>query len=130
MSKELSEFLRQELAKRELSEREASRKAGLSSKAINYIVNNPTSNPTVETCAGIARALDLPSELIFQLAGYSIVGLAEEIDPEVKALAIYLNGLPPEIRAYALKGAWATAQLVTQAIEETVGNKTSDIEAE
>lgn len=128
MSKELSEFLRQELAKRELSEREASRKAGLSSKAINYIVNNPTSSPTVETCVGIARALDLPSELIFQLAGYSIVGLADEIDPEVKALAIYLNGLPSEIRSYALKGAWATAQLVTQAIEESVAGKKSDTE--
>lgn len=129
MSKELSEFLRQELEKRDLSEREVSRRAGLSSRSLNHIINNPASNPTVETCVGIARALDLPSELIFQLAGYSIVGLAEEIDPEVKALAIYLNGLPPEIRAYALKGAWATAQLVTQAIEESVGGKSSDIEA-
>ena len=130
MSKELSEFLRQELLNRGISEREVSRRAGLSPVAINYIINNPTSNPTVETCAGIARALDLPSELIFQLAGYSIVGLADEIDPEVKALAIYLNGLPPEIRAYALKGAWATAQLVTQAIEESIAGKTPDIEAE
>ncbi len=130
MSKELSEFLRQELLQRGISEREVSRRAGLSPVAINYIINNPTSNPTVETCAGIARALDLPSELIFQLAGYSIVGLADEIDPEVKALAIYLNGLPPEIRVYALKGAWATAQVVTQAIEESAAGKTPDIGAE
>jgi len=129
MSKELSEFLRQELIKRGVSEREASRRAGLSPVAINYIINNPASNPTVETCVGIANALEVPSELIFQLAGYSIVGLADEIDPEVKALAIYLNGLPPEIRVYALKGAWATAQVVTQAIEESVSSKTSDIEA-
>jgi hypothetical protein len=98
--------------------------------AVNHIINNPSSNPTVETCVGIAKALEVPPELIFQLAGYSIVGLADEMDPEVKALAIYLNGLPPEIRVYALKGAWATAQVVTQAIEESVGSKTSDIEPE
>jgi transcriptional regulator with XRE-family HTH domain len=125
MSKELSEFLSQKLANREMSEREISRRAGLSPRSLNYIINNPASNPTVETCVGIAKALEVPPELIFQLAGYSTVGLADEIDPEVKALAIYLNGLPSEIRAYALKGAWATAQLVTQAIEESVAGKTS-----
>jgi transcriptional regulator with XRE-family HTH domain len=130
MSKELSKYLRQELGKRNLSERELSRLAGLSTMTINFIIRNPTSNPTVETCVAIADALEVSSELIFQLAGYSIVGLADEIDPEVKALAIYLNGLPPEIRAYALKGAWAIAQLVTQAIEESVADKTSDIEVE
>ncbi len=128
MSKELSEFLSQKLANREMSEREISRRAGLSPRSLNYIINNPASNPTVETCVGIAKALEVPPELIFQLAGYSIVGLADEIDPEVKALAIYLNGLPSEIRSYALKGAWATAQLVTQAIEETVASKTSSSE--
>jgi len=130
MSIELSEYLRQELGKRNLSARELSRQAGLSTMTINYIINNPVSNPTVETCVGIAKALEVPPELIFQLAGYNLVGLAEEIDPEVKALAIYLNGLPSEIRAYALKGAWATAQLVTQAIEESVAGKTPDTEAE
>jgi len=128
MSKELSEYLRQELVQRNVSEREISRRAGLSPMALNYIITNPTSNPTVETCVGIAKALEVAPELIFQLAGYNFVGLAEEIDPEVKALAIYLNGLPPEIRVYALKGAWATAQVVTQAIEESVGGKTSDAE--
>ncbi|OQA17475.1 MAG: helix-turn-helix protein [Chloroflexi bacterium ADurb.Bin360] len=130
MSIELSEYLRQELLKRNLSRRELSRRADLSTMAVNHIINNPASNPTVETCVGIAKALEVSPELIFQLAGYSIVGLADEIDPEVKALAIYLNGLPPEIRVYALKGAWATAQVVTQAIEESVGGKTSDIGAE
>ena len=130
MSKELSEFLRQELIKRGISEREASRRAGLSPVAINYIINNPTSNPTVETCVGIAKALEVPAQLIFQLAGYSIVGLADEMDAEVKALAIYLNDLPPEIRSYALKGAWATAQLVAQAITESVAGLQSSQEPE
>jgi hypothetical protein len=36
--------------------------------------------------------LEVPSELIFQLAGYVSLVWQTRIDPEVKALAIYLNG--------------------------------------
>ena len=57
MSKALSEFLSKEIEKRGLSEREVSRQAGLSLMAVNRIIRNPESNPTLETGVGLADSL-------------------------------------------------------------------------
>jgi transcriptional regulator with XRE-family HTH domain len=112
MSKELSEFLRREIKARGLSERALSRAAGLNDTSVHYILNNPTSKPTVETCVGLAEALDLPQPVLLRLAGYEGVGTSGALETEVEALALYLNQLPGLIRAHALEACWAVVRLI------------------
>lgn len=118
MSKELSEFLRTEIEKHGFSERELSRRAGLSIMAVNHIINNPDSNPKIETCIRLADALRLPSMSILHLAGYGEVTLSEEICAEITAFAIYLNNLPQKARTYALEACWSVTRIV-QAMDES-----------
>ncbi len=45
-----------------------------------------------------------------------------EVDPEIEALAIYLNSLSEETRAYTLDACWSMSRLFAQARGEK-GNK-------
>jgi hypothetical protein len=69
----------------------------------------------METCIGLARALDVPEMTILSLAGYGEVDLSAEIDAETKAFAVYLASLPPDLRAYALETCWAVTEILVRA---------------
>ena len=117
MSKELSEFIHKELERRGLSARELSRLAGLSTTTVHYIINNPGSQPTTETCISLAKVLELPENTLLGLAGYGQIDFSDNLNAEVFALATYLDNLPSKTREYALEGCWAIARLVAEAVE-------------
>lgn len=118
MPEELSLFIKREIEKRGLSERELSRRAKLSPTAVHQIVNKPDSTPTIETCAGLAKALDVPLLSVLQLAGYGEVNIPEEVDAEITAFAVYLNNLPEPTRTYALEACWSVVRLIVLAASE------------
>ena len=118
MSKEFSEFIQREIERRNISQRELSKQAGLSIKAVYYIINNPGSKPNVETCSKLARSLDLPEALLLELAGYTNVANITSLEKRVTALAVYLNNLPKRMRGYALDACWAITRIMADALEE------------
>ena len=85
---------------------------------VNYIINNPDSQPDVETCSKLARVLNLPEALLLELAGYTNVTNAISLDKQVTAFAIYLNSLPERVQGYALDACWAIAKIMADALEE------------
>jgi transcriptional regulator with XRE-family HTH domain len=121
MSKEFSEFIQKETERRNISQRELSKQANLSIKAVHYIINNPGSKPNVETCSKLARALDLPEALLLELAGYTNVANVISLEKQVTALAIYLNSLPERVRGYTLDACWAITRIMANALEEIDG---------
>ena len=118
MSKEFSEFIQKEIERRNISQRELSKQADLSFKAVHYIINNPSSQPKVETCSKLARALDLPEALLLELAGYTNVADAISLEKQVAAFAVYLNSLPERVRGYALDACWAITKIMADALKE------------
>lgn len=118
MSKALSDFLSHEIEKVGISERELSRRAGLSVMAVNRIIRNPESTPTADTCIKLAQALNAPVTLLLQLAGYGDIDLSGEINPEIAAFATYLNHLSPKTYMLALEACWSVTRILAQAIEE------------
>ena len=117
MPQQLSEFLRAQVEQRGISERELSRRAGLGTTTIHFIINRPKSTPTYDTCVRLATALELPPEILLQLAGYEKITLDAELDKSVLTLAIYLDGLSPELRSYALEACWAITRILVRASE-------------
>lgn len=118
MSKELSEFIRKELERRGIAARDLSKRAGLSSTTVHYILHNPDSQPAIETCTSLAKVLELPEKLLLQLAGYGEIDFASNLSADVFALASYLDSLPAKAREYALQGCWGTARLVAKFAED------------
>lgn len=56
----VSDFLKQEMVKRELTVRKLSEKAGVSRGIISEITTGSSTNPSIKTVAKIAKALDIP----------------------------------------------------------------------
>ncbi|MBN2003267.1 MAG: helix-turn-helix transcriptional regulator [Anaerolineae bacterium] len=117
MSKALSDFLSTEIKTVDISERELSRRAGLSVMAVNRIIRNPESTPTADTCIRLAHALNFPVALLLQLAGYGDINLSGEISPEIAAFATYLNSLPPKTYTLALEVCWSATRILAQAMD-------------
>jgi transcriptional regulator with XRE-family HTH domain len=115
MPQQLSEFLRAQIEHRGISERELSRRAGLGTTTIHFIINRPESTPTYDTCVRLAAALELSPKTLLQLAGYEKAAIDEQLDETVLTLAVFLNGLPPELRGYALEACWAIARILIRA---------------
>jgi len=126
MTKALSDYLSQEIAKIAISERELSRRAGLSVMAVNRIIRNPESTPTADTCIKLAHALNVPITLLLQLAGYGEIDLSEQVAPEIAAFAAYLNHLSPKTYTLALEACWSVTRILAQAIEEDVGSQKAE----
>lgn len=118
MSNELSDFIRREIQRLGISERELSRRANLSVMTVNYVVKNPESRPNYETCVALAKVLEVPETVILQMAGYRKIDSTADLSTEVFALACYLDNLPAKAREYALQGCWGTARLVAQITED------------
>lgn len=118
MSEELIDFICREIDRLHISQRELSRRAGLSDMAVNYIVKNPTARPNVDTCVSLARALDVPERVLLELAGYTDIGRSMSLDKSVAAFAIYLHELPETVRQHCLDACWAITRIMAEALEE------------
>ncbi len=98
---EFLEWLRDELNESNLSQSEASRRAGLNPNAISDIVNGKVKEVSLKTCKALARQFKTPIEEVMRLAGH--------LDPPPKegmALKELLEAarlLSDEDRAYLLR---------------------------
>ena len=68
MNNELSTYLNEELQKRGWSIRELARRSGVSHTAVSYVMSGQR-EAGLRFCNGVARALDVPPEIILRLAG-------------------------------------------------------------
>lgn len=91
-------WLEDELTKREWSRADLSRKSGIASPQITRVLNREQ-NPGKMFCEGIARAFDLPEEIIFRNAG--ILPEASEQDQWAAKIYRRLERMPPELRDIA-----------------------------
>ena len=64
-----SEWLLEELERQDMTQAELSRRAGMSRGAISHMIIGRR-KPETETCARIARALQLPLDLVMKKAGH------------------------------------------------------------
>jgi transcriptional regulator with XRE-family HTH domain len=63
-----AEWLLNEMQRRDLSQSELARRAGLAQATISYVLSGER-NPGPEFCLGIAKAMNIPPEVVFQEAG-------------------------------------------------------------
>lgn len=68
MTTELINWIDRELEERGWSMRELSRRSGMSHGTISDVLNDRT-NPGLDFCVGVARALDVPPENVLRMAG-------------------------------------------------------------
>jgi transcriptional regulator with XRE-family HTH domain len=87
-----SEWLMNELNKREINQSELARLSGISRGAISHIING-VRQPGPEVCDAIAKALKLPPETVFRAAG--LLPPKPEIDQKIEDLNHLLRELPP-----------------------------------
>lgn len=75
---EFSKWLRRKMEERDISQAELARRSGVSPSQVSKIYNG-TSFLSVDACSAIARALELPPELVFRAAvGLSTASGAEK----------------------------------------------------
>lgn len=63
-------WLRSEMRERNLSQSEASRRAGLHQNAISEIVNGKVKEVSLKTCKALAKYFGVPTEEVLRLAGH------------------------------------------------------------
>lgn len=62
------DWLRDELAKRDMTQAELSRASGITTAGVAYLISGKR-NPGQDSCVKIAHALRLPEETVFRAAG-------------------------------------------------------------
>jgi transcriptional regulator with XRE-family HTH domain len=98
---EFLEWLRDELNESNLSQSEASRRAGLNPNAISDIVNRKVKEVSLKTCKALARQFNTPVEKVMRLAGH--LDPPPEEGMTLKELVEAAKLLSAEDRAYLLK---------------------------
>lgn len=88
-----SEWLVGELADRDMSQSELSRRAGVTRTAISDIVNGRR-NPGRELATSIAKAFSLPPEQVFRVAGF--LPPAIEVNEEIEQIIHEVEQLPKQ----------------------------------
>jgi len=89
-----SEWLKTEMEKRDLSQSELARLAGVTRSAINGVVMG-TRGPGVDLCNGIARAFHIPPEEVLRAAGM-LPAASSAHSQEKQELSYLFDQLPPE----------------------------------
>ena len=92
MNTSFSEWLMEELKKREMSSADLSRQAGISKGAISHIVNS-NRKPGTDMCLGISRAFNLPPEEVYRKAG--LLPPVSEETAKANELTYLASQLPP-----------------------------------
>lgn len=91
-----SEWVLQELDSRGWSQSDLARASGLTRGTISNLLNEVAS-PNPQTCIQIAKAFELPPEVVLRKAG--ILPPKTKIDEDVERLAHRIAQLPPEDQA-------------------------------
>ena len=96
----LVDFLESELARRSWRQADLARAAGVPDATIHHVLNG-SRRAGPEVCNALARALDLPPERVFRLAGL-LPPLPPAVEEEQEAVRI-LRRLPPDLREAAMR---------------------------
>lgn len=92
-----SDFIQQELKRRDWSQADLARESGLSKQAISYLLVGRSKAPDVETIKKIADAFEIPYEIVYRKAGL-LPKEKENVDEWALAVAAKINRLPAESR--------------------------------
>lgn len=93
LNKRFSEFLLTEMSKRDWTQSDLARAAGLGRGTLSNVMNN-VRQPGKDTCRAIARALRLPPETVFRAAG--LLPEAKPLDAKREMIVFLAEQLPEE----------------------------------
>lgn len=111
MSVELSNYLKDEMARRGWSLTKLANKAGLPKQTVSNVINKPEQTPDLPTFVGLADALEISLARLLERAGYTVERLddpeessrriARQIEdfPWLQPIFQWLLDLDPEDRA-------------------------------
>jgi transcriptional regulator with XRE-family HTH domain len=111
MPAELSNYLRDEMARRGWSLTQLANKAGLPKQTVSNVINNPDANPELPTFVGLSEALGISLAFLLERAGYTVKRLEDpeestgqiarqiEAFPWLQPILQWLLDLDPEDRA-------------------------------
>jgi len=94
-----TEWLENELNKRNWDRAELARRARLATSTVTRIMNGERS-PGPDFCRSVARALNLPPETVFRKAG--LLPQKPDTDPEIEEALHLLSQLPGPVRKLVL----------------------------
>jgi len=97
--KTFTTWLTSEMRKRDITQAELARLAGLSRTAVSNVLSGART-PGPDFCRAIARALDYPPEVVFRRAG--LLPPKPEADEEIEQAVYLLAQMSPEARREAL----------------------------
>lgn len=100
MDKTFSEWLADELEKREMKQIDLARKSGVTSAQISRIISGQRGAES-KTIYSIARALKIPTEQVFRAAG--LLPPEPETDVWVEETSYKISLIPPGLRSVASK---------------------------
>lgn len=109
-TQEFQQWLKEGMAARGWSMREASLRAGLSEGRISQIMRGDP--PGIEACIALAGAFNVQLELVLYLAGYPVRDPRAEYDAMVGGLADWLSGMPLDKRVKLIKVFRSIAELI------------------
>lgn len=94
-----SDFLQDEMNRREWSQSDLARESGLSRQLISYILSGKSKSPDAETINKLALALNIPVEIVFRKAGL-LPRDKEKVDEWALEVAAKIQKLPAEARNF------------------------------
>lgn len=92
---EFSEWLVNEMRKRDWSQAELARKSGLTRGGISNLINR-VRKPNADTCNALARALGYPPDYVMRQAGLLPRKEATDSDPRLKIIVHLVGQLDPD----------------------------------
>lgn len=96
-------WLREKLEEGNLSQAEASRRAGLNPNAISDIMTGKVQQVSLRTCKRLAALFGTPPEAVLALAGHLSKTINPQDDPTFEELYKYVKQLTPEEREEILR---------------------------
>lgn len=91
---QIGDVVRLERLRRRWSQQKLADKAGVTKTTISVIESGKRPNPSGKTLAGIADALDLTPDFLFQQAGWYEAADDAPLPPEVRELAEVIEAYP------------------------------------
>jgi transcriptional regulator with XRE-family HTH domain len=110
--KKFGDWLSEQLIQRDMKPADLTRLSGIESGVLSNLINNKRSQPRVETCMAIAKALNIPLEEVYRAAG--ILPPKPDIDVVTEAILALLLELKAEDKKDILEYARLRHKLATE----------------
>lgn len=120
----LSEYLSEELRKRNWSGRQLATEAGISQSSVARVLRGDNV-PKSQILRKMAKALEISETHLLHLAGHVEATPVLELDPKAAYIAERLSSLPPKTRQRAVNAIGSVVEAFWEMVEEQATTTTS-----